>query len=59
MYVCHCRAVSDSAVRAAAAAGVRTVDDLGESCGAGTDCGGCHPLLEELLAGADLATAAA
>ena len=59
MYVCHCRAVSDSAVRAAAAAGDRTVDDLGESCGAGTDCGGCHPLLEELLAGADLATAAA
>ena len=29
MYVCHCRAVSDRVVKAAVAAGDRTVEDLG------------------------------
>jgi bacterioferritin-associated ferredoxin len=49
MYVCHCRAVSDRTIRAAVEAGDRTVEELGRSCGAGTDCGGCHELLAELL----------
>ena len=33
MYVCHCRAVNDRTVRAAADAGVLTVDDLMQTCG--------------------------
>ena len=49
MYVCHCRAVSDRVIRAAVEAGDRTIEELGRSCGAGTDCGGCHELLAELL----------
>ena len=49
MYVCHCRAVSDRAIKAAVDAGDRTVEDLATSCGAGTDCGGCHEALAELL----------
>jgi bacterioferritin-associated ferredoxin len=49
MFVCHCRAVSDRAVRAAVEAGDRTIEELGRSCGAGTDCGGCHEVLAELL----------
>jgi bacterioferritin-associated ferredoxin len=49
MVVCHCRAVSDRVVKAAVAAGDRTVDDLAVSCGAGTDCGGCHRALAALL----------
>jgi bacterioferritin-associated ferredoxin len=49
MYVCHCRAVSDRVVRAAVEAGDRTIEELGRTCGAGTDCGGCHELLAELL----------
>jgi bacterioferritin-associated ferredoxin len=49
MFVCHCRAVSDRVVRAAVEAGDRTIEELGRSCGAGTDCGGCHEVLEELL----------
>ena len=53
MYVCHCRAVNDRTVRAAADAGALTVDDLVQSCGAGGDCGGCHAVLEELLATSD------
>jgi bacterioferritin-associated ferredoxin len=49
VYVCHCRAVSDRVVKAAVAAGDRTVEDIGASCGAGTDCGGCHRALARLL----------
>ena len=49
VYVCHCRGVSDRVVKAAVAAGDRTVEDIGASCGAGTDCGGCHRALARLL----------
>ena len=50
MLVCHCLAVNDQAVAHAAAEGARTVDDLAARCGAGGRCGGCRPLLAELLA---------
>ena len=55
MYVCHCRAVNDRTILAAAAEGALTVDDLTRACGAGSDCGGCHAILEELLAACDRA----
>jgi bacterioferritin-associated ferredoxin len=41
--------VSDRVVEAAVEAGDRTIEELGRSCGAGTDCGGCHELLADLL----------
>jgi bacterioferritin-associated ferredoxin len=41
--------VSDRVVRAAVEAGDRTIEELGRTCGAGTDCGGCHEVLAELL----------
>jgi bacterioferritin-associated ferredoxin len=47
---CSCEAVRAQTVRHAIAAGARTVAEIGERCGAGVNCGGCHPLLEELLA---------
>jgi len=50
MVVCLCHAVSDRAVRAAIAAGARTVKDVAEMCGAGTDCGACCPMLAQLVA---------
>ena len=50
MYVCYCAAVSDSAVEAAIDAGAHTIEELGDRCAAGTECGGCHPVLAELLA---------
>lgn len=53
MYACACEAVTDRTVRAAMAAGARTVDDITRRCGAGAECGGCLPLLRELLAGLD------
>jgi len=55
--VCSCAAVREQTVRHAIAAGARTVAEVGERCGAGRTCGGCEPLLEELLAEAAAATA--
>jgi bacterioferritin-associated ferredoxin len=56
MYVCHCRAVTDSLVRGAIAAGAGDEIEIGKLCGAGTDCGSCHEALlrmcEESLVGA-------
>ena len=50
MIACSCKAVREQTVRVAVAAGARTVAEIGERCGAGTVCGGCHVLLEEILA---------
>ena len=49
VFVCSCRAVTDRTIRAAIASGARTVEDVGDRCGAGTSCGGCWPVLRELL----------
>jgi bacterioferritin-associated ferredoxin len=49
MFVCHCRALTDRDVGEAIAAGARTLDEIGRRCGAGVTCGGCCPLLQELL----------
>jgi bacterioferritin-associated ferredoxin len=48
--VCHCEAVNDRAVAAAALAGARDLEAIAAACRAGTDCGGCHRMLERLLA---------
>lgn len=37
-------------MRAAIASGATSVEDVGHRCGAGTVCGGCHPIIDELLA---------
>jgi bacterioferritin-associated ferredoxin len=50
MFVCHCRAVTDGEIRAAITAGARDLEEVGRRCGAGVTCGGCCPLIQELLA---------
>jgi bacterioferritin-associated ferredoxin len=50
MYVCHCRAVTDGEIREAITAGACDLDEVGLRCGAGVTCGGCCPLIQELLA---------
>lgn len=50
MIVCVCRAVSDRVVRAARAAGARTLPALAAATGAGEDCGCCRPEVERVLA---------
>jgi bacterioferritin-associated ferredoxin len=49
MIVCHCRAISDRAIRSAIERGVACEDQLAEHCGAGGHCGGCLPALQRLL----------
>jgi len=51
MLICHCRRVNDGVARAAIEAGASDLDALAELCRAGSGCGGCHPMLEELLRG--------
>jgi bacterioferritin-associated ferredoxin len=50
MFVCHCRAVTDGEIREAITAGACDLDEVGLRCGAGVTCGGCCPLIQELLA---------
>lgn len=50
MLVCHCRRINDRTIREAIDAGARTTEDVGDSCGAGTGCGGCKPAVSALLA---------
>jgi NAD(P)H-nitrite reductase large subunit len=47
--VCHCRAVSDRTLRASIREGATTVDALREVTGASDCCGGCEPLVSEIL----------
>ena len=50
MYVCSCTGVTDRTVRACVIGGASTVDDVAMRCGAGSRCGGCRPVVEELVA---------
>ena len=49
MIVCHCQSISDRAIRDAIRAGARTHHQVLRNCRAGGRCGGCRPLIEEIL----------
>ena len=49
MIVCHCQRVSDRAIRAAVRLGAGTEEAVAEACGAGSCCGGCVPVVSEIL----------
>ncbi|MCW4352740.1 (2Fe-2S)-binding protein [Hoyosella sp. YIM 151337] len=49
MYACICAAVPKTQVEAMILAGVRTTDEIGERCGAGTGCGTCVHRLSKML----------
>jgi bacterioferritin-associated ferredoxin len=49
LLVCHCAAVNDRRIRDAIAAGARDEYDIAAACGAGHDCGGCLPAVQQLL----------
>jgi bacterioferritin-associated ferredoxin len=51
VYVCLCRAVSNTTIEAAIRAGASTVESVSERCGAATQCGKCRHTIEVLLAG--------
>jgi bacterioferritin-associated ferredoxin len=50
MYVCVCAAVTDRQVRAAAAAGVESLDQLTLHLGVGAGCGCCREMAQQMLA---------
>lgn len=58
MIACHCNAVCDRTVLNAVASGATSIDALGEMCGAGVRCGGCHDALDTLVAAAQAVDAA-
>jgi bacterioferritin-associated ferredoxin len=49
MYVCLCRAVSDTKIATAIRDGATTVDDVGRVCDAGTQCGKCRTTIEFMI----------
>ena len=58
MLVCHCNVVTDRQIRAAISTGAHDVAGVGAVCGAGRNCGGCVPTVEQLLLDAQLALTA-
>ena len=55
MLVCHCNVVSDREIRRAIDAGARDPQAVADACGAGSDCLGCGPSIEQLLDDASMA----
>jgi bacterioferritin-associated ferredoxin len=51
MIVCLCHAVSDRDLEKVIDEGATTVEEIGQRCGAGTDCGACLGELREKLGG--------
>lgn len=49
MYVCICKAVSQSDIQEMIHGGARSADDIEHRCGAGGDCGSCRDEIEDLV----------
>ena len=49
--MCYCHAVTDREIDREIARGASSIEELVAACGAGAECGGCLPTLEELLHG--------
>lgn len=49
MIVCFCHGINDRALEKIIDNGATTVRDIGDACGAGTDCGSCANRLRRTL----------
>lgn len=49
MYVCSCKAVTDSDIREAVNSGVRTMRQLAQQTGCSSNCGRCAVTASEVL----------
>ena len=49
MYACACAGVTCGVVEEVVAGGARTIEEIAARCGAGSGCGGCWPILVEVL----------
>ena len=52
MWVCYCNRVSEGQIRDAVRDGACTVRQVARETGAATCCGGCRPVVEEVLSSA-------
>lgn len=49
MYVCLCKAVTDTQIREAVEDGAVHVSHLADSCGLGTGCGRCQETAQQMI----------
>jgi len=49
LLVCHCHRICDRTIRESILDGARSIAEIGDSCRAGTGCGGCRPAIAGLL----------
>ena len=49
MLVCHCKGLTDRAVRRTVKHGACSVAEVTRACGAGGVCGGCRPTIEAIV----------
>jgi bacterioferritin-associated ferredoxin len=50
LIICNCFKVSDREIRLTIDLGAHDVDAVGDACGAGWGCGGCHETIEHMIA---------
>ncbi len=49
MIVCHCQGINDRELRRRVREGADSPSELARRCGAGVGCGGCRPLIDQIL----------
>jgi bacterioferritin-associated ferredoxin len=49
LLVCHCKGLTDRAVRRTVNDGACSVTEVTRTCGAGGICGGCRPAIQEIV----------
>ena len=49
MIVCHCKVVTDRAIRAAVREGAQTRTEVAQACAAGLCCGACGPAVDDII----------
>jgi bacterioferritin-associated ferredoxin len=49
LLVCHCNNVCDRVIRQCVRAGARSLEAVTRECQAGSECGGCLPLVQHLV----------
>ncbi len=49
MLVCHCKSVCERQIREVVRSGARTRAQVARACAAGTRCGGCTTVLEQII----------
>lgn len=49
MLVCHCKGLTERALRRTVKKGACSVAEVTLSCGAGGICGGCRPAIQEIV----------